>query len=33
VAIAGQGRMDVFAAGENVRTKDFHAGDVGYIAR
>jgi oxalate decarboxylase len=25
--------MGVFAAGENVRTKDFHAGDVGYIPR
>lgn len=31
--VAGQGRMGVFAAGENVRTKDFHAGDVGYIPR
>jgi oxalate decarboxylase len=31
--IAGSGRMGVFAAGENVRTKDFRAGDVGYIPR
>jgi hypothetical protein len=31
--IAGSRRMAVFAAGENVRTKDFHAGDVGYIPR
>jgi oxalate decarboxylase len=29
--IAGKGRMSVFAAGENVRTKDFQAGDVGYV--
>src|SRR5581483_7774064 len=31
--IAGSGRMGVFAAGENVRTKDFRAGDVAYIPR
>jgi oxalate decarboxylase len=31
--IAGQGRMGVFAAGDNIRTKDFHAGDVGYVPR
>lgn len=31
--ISGSGRMGVFAAGENIRTKDFHAGDVGYIPR
>jgi oxalate decarboxylase len=31
--IAGQGRMGVFAGGVNVRTKDFHAGDVGYVPR
>jgi oxalate decarboxylase len=31
--LAGSGRMAVFAAGENVRTKDFHAGDVGYVPR
>lgn len=31
--IAGTGRMGVFAAGNKVRTKDFHAGDVGYIPR
>ena len=31
--VAGSGRMGVFAAGENVRTKDFRAGDVGYIPR
>jgi oxalate decarboxylase len=31
--IAGQGRMGVFAAGVNIRTKDFHAGDVGYVPR
>ncbi|HUZ33202.1 MAG TPA: cupin domain-containing protein [Xanthobacteraceae bacterium] len=29
--IAGSGRMGVFAAGNKVHTKDFHAGDVGYI--
>jgi oxalate decarboxylase len=31
--IAGTGRMGVFAAGNNIRTKDFHAGDVGYVPR
>ena len=31
--IAGTGRMGIFAAGDNIRTKDFHAGDVGYIPR
>jgi oxalate decarboxylase len=31
--IGGSGRMAVFAAGENIQTKDFHAGDVGYIPR
>jgi len=31
--IAGSSRMGVFAAGDNVRTKDFRAGDVGYIPR
>jgi oxalate decarboxylase len=31
--ISGSGRMGVFAADDNVRTKDFHAGDVGYIKR
>ncbi|MDQ2802248.1 MAG: cupin domain-containing protein [Pseudomonadota bacterium] len=31
--ISGQARMTVFAAGDNARTKDFHAGDVGYIPR
>jgi oxalate decarboxylase len=31
--IAGDGRMGVFAAGENINTKDFHAGDVGYVPR
>jgi len=31
--IAGDGRMGVFGAGENVVTKDFHAGDVGYVPR
>jgi oxalate decarboxylase len=31
--IAGTGRMGVFAGGSKVRTKDFHAGDVGYIPR
>jgi oxalate decarboxylase len=31
--IAGSGRMGVFAAGNKVRTKDFHAGDVGYVPR
>ena len=25
--------MGVFASGDNIRTKDFHAGDVGYIPR
>ena len=29
--IAGQGRMGVFAAGGNIRTRDFHTGDVGYV--
>ncbi len=31
--IAGSGRMAIFAAGENIQTKDFHAGDVGYVPR
>lgn len=31
--IAGSGRMGLFAANNNIRTKDFHAGDVGYIPR
>lgn len=31
--IAGSGRMTVFAGGQNIRTKDFKAGDVGYIPR
>ena len=31
--ISGTGRMGIFAAGQNARTKDFHAGDVGYIPR
>jgi len=31
--IAGKGRMGVFSGAENVRTKDFQAGDVGYIPR
>ena len=31
--ISGDGRMGVFAAGDNIRTKDFHAGDVGYVPR
>lgn len=31
--IAGKGRMGVFAAGENIRPKDFQAGDAGYIPR
>jgi oxalate decarboxylase len=31
--IVGQGRMGVFAGGVNVRTKDFRAGDVGYVPR
>jgi oxalate decarboxylase len=31
--IAGTGRMGVFAAGNKVHTKDFHAGDVGYVPR
>jgi oxalate decarboxylase len=31
--IAGEGRMGVFAANNNIRTKDFHAGDVGYVPR
>ena len=31
--ISGTGRMGVFAAGQNARTRDFRAGDVGYIPR
>jgi oxalate decarboxylase len=31
--IGGSGRMAVFAGGENIRTKDFRVGDVGYIPR
>ncbi len=31
--ISGTGRMGVFASGDNIRTKDFRAGDVGYIPR
>jgi oxalate decarboxylase len=31
--IGGSGRMGVFAGGENIRTKDFRVGDVGYIPR
>jgi oxalate decarboxylase len=31
--ISGSGRMGVFAAGQNARTRDFRAGDVGYIPR
>jgi oxalate decarboxylase len=31
--LSGQGRMGVFAANNNIRTKDFHAGDVGYVPR
>jgi oxalate decarboxylase len=31
--IAGDARMGVFAASENVNTKDFHAGDVGYVPK
>lgn len=31
--IGGTGRMGVFASGDNIRTKDFHAGDVGYVPR
>ncbi len=31
--ISGEGRMTVFAAGDDARTKDFHAGDVGYVPR
>jgi oxalate decarboxylase len=31
--ISGSGRMGVFGGGQNIRTKDFHAGDVGYVPR
>ncbi len=31
--ISGDARMGVFASGDNIRTKDFHAGDVGYVPR
>jgi oxalate decarboxylase len=31
--ISGTGRMAIFASGDNIRTKDFHAGDVGYVPR
>jgi oxalate decarboxylase len=31
--MSGTGRMGVFAAGQNVQTKDFRAGDVGYVPR
>lgn len=31
--ISGSGRMGIFAAGQNARTRDFRAGDVGYIPR
>jgi oxalate decarboxylase len=31
--IAGDARMGVFASGDNIRTKDFHAGAVGYVPR
>ncbi len=31
--IGGSGRMAVFAGGQNIRTKDFHVGDVGYVPR
>jgi oxalate decarboxylase len=31
--ISGSGRMAIFAGGENIQTKDFHPGDVGYIPR
>jgi oxalate decarboxylase len=31
--IAGSARMGVFASGHNIQTKDFHAGDVGYVPR
>lgn len=31
--ISGSGRMAVFAGAQNIQTKDFKAGDVGYIPR
>jgi Cupin len=31
--ISGSGLMGVFVTGQNIRTKDFHAGDVGYVSR
>ena len=31
--IVGSGRMGIFAAGNKIHTKDFHAGDVGYVPR
>jgi oxalate decarboxylase len=31
--VKGEGRMGVFNAGPNVQTRDFHAGDIGYVPR
>jgi oxalate decarboxylase/phosphoglucose isomerase-like protein (cupin superfamily)/CRP-like cAMP-binding protein len=31
--IGGEGRMGVFAGGQNIRTKEFKVGDVGYVPR
>jgi oxalate decarboxylase len=31
--MSGTGRMTIFAGGANIRTKDFHTGDVGYVPR